>query len=206
MTMTTELTEVNIFLTDYASYNDGSQFQFGHWVHFSNFNDAEDLQEYITEHFKDADIKNPLPCGTPREEVMITDCEGIPDNLYSESMNLNDFEKIFNYIEIMQEIGTLDNSKWIDLHNQYCENCNYNDDEIFEFDDDFFNTHFSDNPMRAAQAVFFGSIQNWGDDYLKFNGYGNLESFSDSDYSIEKNIDKDAILENILENPETYNL
>jgi hypothetical protein len=30
-----------IFLTDYASYNDGSQFEFGHWVKLNQFANAD---------------------------------------------------------------------------------------------------------------------------------------------------------------------
>jgi hypothetical protein len=48
---------------------------------------------------------------------------------------------------------------------------------LYSFDDDFFDTYFS-NPMEAARATFFGDIKSWGDDYIMFNGYGNLESTS----------------------------
>ena len=87
-------TNARIFLTDYASYNNGTQFEFGHWVELDQFADAEELHEYITNHFAEADEKSPLD--SPREEVMITDFEGFPDAFYSESM---DFETLFNYFE-----------------------------------------------------------------------------------------------------------
>lgn len=32
-----------LFLTDYASYNNGTQFQFGHWVDLTDFSDATEF-------------------------------------------------------------------------------------------------------------------------------------------------------------------
>lgn len=96
LTQTTE--KARIFLTDYASYNNGTQFEFGHWVDLEDFNDADELSDYIIEHFADADEKSPLD--SPREEVMITDFEGFPSSFYSESM---DFENLYNYLEKLEE-------------------------------------------------------------------------------------------------------
>lgn len=75
--------DYRVFLTDYASYNNGTQFEFGHWVDLTNFVDGSEFLEYVRNHFKEADKKSPL-C-SPREEIMITDIEGIPSELYSES-------------------------------------------------------------------------------------------------------------------------
>lgn len=86
--------EARVFLTDYASYNNGTQFEFGHWVDLNNFESAEELNEYISKHFKAADKKSPL--SSPREEIMITDSEGFPSELYSESMN---FDILFDYFD-----------------------------------------------------------------------------------------------------------
>ena len=98
-----------IFLTDYASYNNGSQFEFGHWVDLYGFTDASDLMEYIEDHFAECDKESPLE--SPREEIMITDFEGFPESLYSESMGLTDFEKLFALAEWMENEGleNLDN-------------------------------------------------------------------------------------------------
>ena len=83
-----------IFLTDYASYNNGTQFEFGHWLDLSQFNDADELSDYIQQHFEEADETSPLD--SPREEIMITDYEGFPEAFYSECMN---FENLFEYFE-----------------------------------------------------------------------------------------------------------
>lgn len=88
--------DARIFLTDYASYNQGTQFEFGHWVELDQFNDAEELNEYINAHFEEADEKSPLACGSEREEIMITDFEGFPSELYDECMN---FETLFEYFD-----------------------------------------------------------------------------------------------------------
>lgn len=61
--------------------------------------------------------------------------------------------------------------------------------ELMDFSDPeyFFNTYFS-NPYEAARATQFGKV-NWFDDYIKFDGYGNLQSvpyinFNDYDAEI----------------------
>jgi antirestriction protein len=97
---TTSTTTAKIFLTDYASYNNGSQFEFGHWIELSEFSDAEELSDYITEHFNECDEKSPLKCGSIREEIMVTDFEGFPEQFYSESMN---FENLYEYFERLED-------------------------------------------------------------------------------------------------------
>lgn len=94
-------TSPSVFITDYASYNNGTQFEFGHWVSLEDFSDEYQLNEYITKHFEDADEKSPLYGGTPREELMITDYEGFPEQFYSESGI--DFEELYNYINLDDE-------------------------------------------------------------------------------------------------------
>jgi hypothetical protein len=96
MKTTIETTEARIFLTDYASYNNGTQFEFGHWVDLSDFSSANELNEYIENHFAEADEKSPLD--SPREEIMITDFEGFPKALYSES-SMN-FEALYEYLNL----------------------------------------------------------------------------------------------------------
>ncbi len=49
-------------------------------------------------------------------------------------------------------------------------------------DEDFFNIYFEGRPMEAVRAVFYGDY-NYNDDYVKFNGYGNLVSLSE--YEVE---------------------
>lgn len=75
----------------------------------------------------------------------------------------------------------LDDGKKISIRNEYCREHNP-DEEIFSFDEEFFETFFSESKaIEVARAVFFGNIQSWSDDYIKFNGYANLESMSSYD-------------------------
>ena len=72
----------------------------------------------------------------------------------------------------------LDDSTKISIRNKHC--CEHNcDEEIFSFDEEFFDMFFSaSTAIEVARAVYFGNIQSWNDEYIKFNGYGNLESMS----------------------------
>lgn len=167
----TATTAAKIFLTDYASYNNGTQFEFGHWVNLSDFSDADELNEYIKNHFEECDKESPLD--SPREETMITDFEGFPEEFYSESGC--DFEKIFKYIELDYENKS--DSEKVSLWNDYCS-AQSNEDEIYDFDEEFFELFFEGRPMEIARAVHFGDIQNWNDNYIRFDGYGNLVSFN----------------------------
>lgn len=70
--------------------------------------------------------------------------------------------------------------------------------EVMEFDDYFFKTYFSD-PQEAARATFFGNIQNWNDEYIRFNAYGNLESLNEWQYEKELLERADEIVERAIE-------
>lgn len=88
-----------------------------------------------------------------------------------------------------------DNKDNFDLMRELVQECNSYDGslegyEVMDFDDDFFNTYFEGRPEEAARATFFGNIQNWMDDYIRFNGYGNLESLNS--YQYEKELEEAA--------------
>lgn len=70
--------------------------------------------------------------------------------------------------------------------------------QTYEFNDDFFNTWFDGNPLEASRATFFGEIQNWNDEYIRFNGYGSLESLTDYQYQEELESNADEIREEAL--------
>jgi len=65
----------------------------------------------------------------------------------------------------------------IRMFKDYCSNYGC-DDEFFEFDEEFFDLCFANKPMEAARAVCFGDV-TWCDPYIKFDGYGNLESLDE---------------------------
>lgn len=182
-----------IFLTDYASYTNGTQFEFGHWVDLDQFSDVEELQEYINNHFKECDKTTPLD--SPREEIMITDYEGFPNTLYSESFNLENFKKLFKLKSFLEDNGleNFDNEddNLLSLWNEYKEG----DDQIYNFDDEAIEMLFP-SPLDAFKAGAFGKI-NWSDDYFILDGYGNVKSFNDPSTEIDENELLELILENL---------
>ncbi len=195
--MKTKETTPRIFLTDYASYNNGTQFEFGHWVDLNRFSSADELSEYITEHFKQADIKSPLDAfGSIREEVMITDYEGFPASLYGESM---DFEALFGLFEFLESEGidSLENEddNLLGLWNEYASE-NLPDETIYEWDDDTLNMMIGKDIEDAFMAGINADIR-YSDGYLNFNGNGtgNIESLSNPSDQIDESALFDWIIE-----------
>lgn len=77
------------------------------------------------------------------------------------------------------------------------------DEERWEnFDEEFFEIFFSNNPIEAVRAWHFGGgdKNNWSDDYIKFNAYGNLET--GSEYDVVH--DAEYYLEEMYEYPELW--
>ena len=85
------------------------------------------------------------------------------------------------------------------IHNDYCQSTNDFENEIYENDEEFFETYFGENTMSAVRAAVYGDY-NYTDEYVRFNGMGNLETLND----LEDVIDLEAIAEDILENPDNY--
>ncbi len=79
-----------------------------------------------------------------------------------------------NYNLFLENWNELTDESKISCFNEYAAEYNA-DEQIFTFDEEFFNTFFS-SPIDAVRACFFGNIESWNDEYIKFNGYGNLES------------------------------
>lgn len=65
-------------------------------------------------------------------------------------------------------------------------------------DEDFFNTYFANRIDEAVRAVCYGDY-NYTDEYVRFNAYGNLESFDE--WQVENEITSNAteIIERYLE-------
>lgn len=101
--------------------------------------------------------------------------------------------------KIMNAIGVMETERVIELWNECIEYTGYTDDEVYENGEFFFNEIFR-NPYDAAMAVAYG---DWrvNDDYVCFNGYGNLESFN---YWQDNNspVDEDALVDWLMENPD----
>ena len=97
--------------------------------------------------------------------------------------NFNEKKQLEN-IQKAYEKENLDEASLEDIYNQL--DSEYTEDIIdwVPFDDDFWETYFKENPYEAARATYFGNIQNWNDNYIRFNGYRNLETTNTIDYEI----------------------
>lgn len=96
-------------------------------------------------------------------------------------------EYLLNNEEILLEVVSELNS-W----NSCLENLDF-----WENDEEFFNTFF-DNPMDAIRATYYGNY-NYNDDYVKFNGYGNIDSYSEYERIEEIKDNIDDIVDNLIE-------
>ena len=103
------------------------------------------------------------------------------------------------YETFVEKFNELSRSEKVAIFNEYCMEYGNSDDMLNSFDEEFFDMAFS-NPMDAARATFFGNIKSWSDEYIRFNGYGNLESVSE--YDVDEEID--GYLEEIFEHPDTW--
>lgn len=84
---------------------------------------------------------------------------------------------IDKFIEaIIEEINSLDSSDMVELNNTYCEEQNYPEHRIYDNDDSFLEENFSS--ITDAVRTVSNSEYAYNNKYVKFNGYGNLESFN----------------------------
>jgi hypothetical protein len=97
--------------------------------------------------------------------------------------------------------GLSDDNK-ISIHNETMQEINYYDDEIHYNDDDFFNTYFENKPLEAVRSAKYGDY-NYVDEYVRFNGYGNLESFTG--YNLDDYILYDEIIDHMVDE-ENYDI
>jgi len=109
-----------------------------------------------------------------------------------------------NYIpktieDITEYLNELTTSELVIIHNEYCQSTNMNDEEIYNNDEEFFEIFFEGKVLDAVRAVSYGEYK-YTDDYVLFNGYGNLESFNNP----TDRVDIAAIAADILENEGNY--
>ena len=105
-------------------------------------------------------------------------------------------EMLLNEIKglLLNDLDTLKDAVW-EL-NSWNDCLDYLD--VYENDEEFFDMFFEGIPAELARAIYYGDF-NYNDEYIKFNGYGNLETFSKYDYEelLEENIEE--ITENLIE-------
>lgn len=66
-------------------------------------------------------------------------------------------------------------------------------------DEEFFNTFFEGEPMKAVRAAVYGDY-HYMNDYVKFDGYGNLVSVSEYDMEEELKENIDDIMDELESN------
>ena len=90
---------------------------------------------------------------------------------------MKNYEEIKNYL--LDHINEIDNMRsMISEINSIDGSLEYL--EYWDNDEEFFDTFFHNDPMEAVRASYYGDY-NYCDDYVKFNGYGNLESANEYD-------------------------
>lgn len=101
--------------------------------------------------------------------------------------------------EIMKAVSIMDTDDIISLWNECIDEVGYQGDRVYENNMLFFEEMFS-HPYDVVQAITYGHW-NVNDNYVVFNGYGNLSSFN---YWGDSNspIDLDVIVEWLSDNEE----
>ena len=84
------------------------------------------------------------------------------------------------YEQIMETLEGMNTKELVEIHNKYCDAYNDMDNIIYENDDYFLETYFMERPADLARSIQYGDYR-YSDDYVQFNGYGNLDSFNYTD-------------------------
>jgi hypothetical protein len=80
--------------------------------------------------------------------------------------------------QIVMEINEMNQGELVTLSNIYSrEIVGDMEGEIFENEDEFFDIFFDGKVVDAIRSVCYGDYR-YSDNLVKFNGYGNLESFN----------------------------
>lgn len=104
--------------------------------------------------------------------------------------------------KVLEWLTTLENNELVAVWNSYAYEHD-TDNIIYNFDDEFFEEEFS-RPIDAVRAWHFGPENNsWNAPYIKFNGYGNLETLYGDYDELENYFDED-FYDYIIENASDY--
>ena len=105
---------------------------------------------------------------------------------------MKNYEEIKNYLlNHIDEIGgIISDINSIDGSLDYLE--------YYENNEEFFNTFFYNTPMEAVRSSFYGDY-HFADNWVKFDGYGNLKSVNDYDLENEYRDYIDDITKSLLE-------
>ena len=160
---------IKVFVSNLAKYNDGQLN--GQWTTLPVDNVNTDILDKLELGGNSKDGY--------RDEWFISDYEapfeiGEHDNLY----------KLNELAESLNDYDSIEDVYW-EIEDKEAAAC----EEVWDFDDDFFDMVF-ESRQEAARAVFFGDIKNWLDDYIYLNAYGNCETMND--YQFHEMLDDNA--------------
>lgn len=81
----------------------------------------------------------------------------------------------------------------VNLSNEFSQNNSFFDNEIYLNEPEFFEMFFNNDSYNLAQRICFGDYHT-SEKFVKFNGYGNLESFDFVGDYIEFDMIAEAII------------
>lgn len=164
--------KIKVFVSNLAKYNDGQLN--GQWTTLP----VDDVNKDILDKL---DLGGNSKHGY-HDEWFISDYEA-PFKI-SEYDDLYQLNELANSL-LENNIDTLEDA-YIFLDDKEATGC----EDVYPFDDDFFDMMFSSR-QEVARAVFFGDIHNWLDDYIYLNRYGNCESMNTYQFHdmLEENAD-----------------
>lgn len=123
-----------------------------------------------------------------------------PINLKVTDLDLENLKE-----SIIKQINDLSTDDLVNLNNAYCSSCNLCDKEIYNNDEEFFNTFFEGRPMEVARSIYYGNYR-FMDEYVKFNGYGNIESLNSYEIAADNLAGSiDEITDYVIENQQEFN-
>ena len=146
--------KINVFVSNLAKYNDGELT--GQWTTLP----VDDVNKDILE-----------PIDAVGKEWFISD--------YEAPFKIDEYDNLYALNELAEALEDYDSIE--DVYNALDDREVTGCEDVYDFDDDFFDTMFL-SKQEVARAVFFGDIHNWLDPYIFLNRCGNCESMTEYDY------------------------
>ena len=97
---------------------------------------------------------------------------------------------------IVNILKNMDADSLVSIWNSYCNDENP-DDYIYSNDEYTLKDLFGDDVNEAIRAAYYGDYR-YGDTYVKFNAYDNLESMDE--YNVSDKIDFDSLADYLIDN------
>lgn len=166
--------EINVYVSSLGAYNEGVLT--GQWTTLPVDNVQKEILDKID--------------GSVGDEFFISDYEA-PFKIYE----FADIRAVNNLARALENFEDID-----DVYHSLNGRENLSIPKVYEFDEEFFETMFS-SPAEAVRATFFGNI-HWMDDYIYFDGYGNLQSMTKRQYEEDISQAANEIIEQFCEENE----